>query len=61
MMLKSLEILEIGGWITLMFYCTYKWMMRKDNEVGIRWIVFVYLFTLILISIWALWYKIFIE
>ncbi len=61
MMLKSLEILEIGGWITLMFYLTHKWMIRKDNEVGIRWTVFVYLFILILISIWALWYKIFIE
>jgi len=60
-MLKSLEILEIGGWITLMFYLTHKWMIRKDNEVGIRWTVFVYLSLLILISIWALWYKIFIE
>ena len=55
------EILSIGGWITLMFYFTHKWMIRKDNSLGIRWTVFVYLILLILISIWSLWYKIFIE
>jgi len=31
-------------------------MIRKNNEVGIRWTVFVYLFILILICLYSMYH-----
>jgi hypothetical protein len=57
----SLDILNIGGWITLLFYFIYKWMWRNDNRMGLRIVVISYLLLLIVISVWSLWWSLFIE
>lgn len=56
-----LQVLNIGGWVSILFYFVYRNMWNKDNRIGLRIIILAYLLFLILISIWAIWYSLFIE
>jgi len=56
-----LQVLNIGGWVSILFYFVYRNMWNKDNRIGLRIVILAYLLFLILISIWAIWYSLFIE
>ena len=56
-----LQVLNIGGWVSILFYFVYRNMWNKDNRMGLRIVILAYLLFLIVISIWAIWYSIFIE
>ena len=56
-----LQVLNIGGWVSILFYFVYRNMWNKDNRMGLRIVILAYLLFLILISIWAIWYSLFIE
>lgn len=55
-----LQVLNLGGWVSILFYFVYRNMWNKDNRMGLRIVILAYLLFLILISIWAIWYSIFI-
>lgn len=59
--MDALQILNLGGWVSMLFYLVYRNMWRSNNRIGLRIIILVYLSFLILISIWAIWYSLFIE
>lgn len=56
-----LQVLNLGGWVSILFYFVYRNMWNKDNRIGLRIVILAYLLFLILISIWAIWYSLFIE
>ena len=56
-----LQVLNISGWVSILFYFVYRNMWNKDNRIGLRVVILAYLLFLILISIWAIWYSLFIE
>jgi len=56
-----LQVLNIGGWVSMLFYFVYRNMWHSNNRIGLRVVILAYLLFLILISIWAIWYSIFIE
>lgn len=59
--MEVLQVLNIGGWVSILFYFVYRNMWNKDNRIGLRIVILAYLLFLILISIWAIWYSLFIE
>ena len=56
-----LQVLNISGWVSILFYFVYRNMWNKDNRIGLRVVILAYLLFLIVISIWAIWYSLFIE
>lgn len=59
--MEVLQVLNIGGWVSILFYFVYRNMWNKDNRMGLRIVILAYLLFLIVISIWAIWYSLFIE
>ena len=53
-MVDAKTILECGGWVTLIFYCLYKWFDNKGFHNGRHWSIIVYLFILIIVTILAM-------
>ena len=54
-------VLNLSGWVSLLFYFVYRNMWNNNNRIGLRIVILAYLLFLIVISIWAIWYSLVIE
>jgi len=54
-------VLNLGGWVSILFYFVYRNMWHSNNRIGLRIVILAYLLFLIVISIWAIWYSLVIE